>query len=234
MEYETYYKAYLGILNSKDNQCFISVCRDMPINNNYYYPLLETEINGRKIVSLSPSLYESDFLSSSFHEIKSKAYNILQKKYNGLAEKLFCRYCLERNLTSVSNNAVILDLQHKKYFMNSGKNKNTSFKEQKWQALMPYIKEQKVFAQIKDDKIVSMCRVSDVYCKGANLYVYTDEKYRQQGYGKNVVSLAARSCQEKKLLPVYFAEQSNVASIKLVTSLGFDLKSKECCFCYTK
>lgn len=90
MEYETYYKAYLGILNSKDNQCFISVYRDMPINNNYYYPLLETEINGRKIVSLSPSLYESDFLSSSFQEIKSKAYNILQKKYNGLAEKLFC------------------------------------------------------------------------------------------------------------------------------------------------
>ena len=51
MEYETYYKAYLGILNSKDNQCFISVYRDMPINNNYY-PLLETEINGRKIFYL--------------------------------------------------------------------------------------------------------------------------------------------------------------------------------------
>lgn len=89
MEYETYYKAYLGILNSKDNQCFISVYRDMPINNNYYYPLLETEINGRKIVSLSPSLYESDFLSSSFHEIKSKAYNILQKNITDWQKSFF-------------------------------------------------------------------------------------------------------------------------------------------------
>lgn len=57
--------------------------------------------------------------------------------------------------------------------------------------------------------------------------VYTSPNYRKKGYGKEVVKACINWCQQNNLLPIYLVEEENTNSIKLVESLGLELKSHE-------
>ncbi|NBI05588.1 GNAT family N-acetyltransferase [Senegalia massiliensis] len=57
--------------------------------------------------------------------------------------------------------------------------------------------------------------------------VFTYPKYRNQGYGKQVVKGYINWCLDKDILPIYLVDIENIPSIKLAESLGFEIKSTE-------
>jgi predicted GNAT family acetyltransferase len=56
----------------------------------------------------------------------------------------------------------------------------------------------------------------------ADIGVLTHPKYRQKGLGRLVVSALSQASIEEDLIPQYWTLKENLASLKLVTSLGFE------------
>ena len=227
MKFVNYYTQYIGITEKNEKNVFFSKFRDFPINKHYYYPVIRSLYNNREYLSLSPSLQ-----NLSDRNIKDIAV-VLSQIHKDIAVKNFFRFSLHKKLNnSKITDVVLVKQEHKPFFMNSGKNLNPDFKEQKWKELQTFIDRGYFFATIKENKFVSSCRISDIYCGGANLVVYTDENFRCCGYGKEVVKLAANYCIQYNLLPVYYVETDNTASVKLAKSLNFSLCAEEESICY--
>ncbi len=233
MDYISNYKAFLGVKNPDD--FYVSaIYRDLPINGTFYYPLIETKFSDKTIISVSPSFYTAEFKDLSLNVLKSETYKQIQKRHPQCIKKEFIRFFIEKPTSVFQNNAITLDFSHKNFFMKTGKNLDTAFKENRWKKIEKLIEQKRIFAQIKDKKIVSMCKISDIYCDIANLYVYTDENYRHCGFGKNVVALACDQCLKNNLIPTYFDESKNTASLNLARAINFKQLSTEHCLCYIK
>ena len=233
IDYDFFYRQYLGC-ESTDNSYVKSIYRDKPINKDYYYPFIKSLYQSKQIISVSPQIYRVAYAGLSIDKISYLSLKKLEKLFPEVNKKSFYRYSFDNKIDNISNSTQILQDKHKEFFMQSGKNLNPVFKEEKWLKLKENIVQQNMFVELCDNKIVSSCKISDIYCGAANLYVYTDEKYRNCGFGKKVVSMAVKICFERGLLPVYFVEKNNIASVKLVTSLGGRLFSEEECFCVVK
>lgn len=231
--FDVYYKKYIGC--DEDNSTYVkSIYRDRPINKNYYYPLIKSLYQNKTVISVSSQVYCEEYKSQSVDAIYSLSLKRLLSLYPKAVEKQFNRYSFGKDTITSSSSVHVLKDEHKDFFMRTGKNLDPVFKEKKWQELENNVKQQNMFIEICDNKIVSSCKISDVYCDAANLYVFTDEKYRKRGFGKNVVSMAIKYCLNNNLLPIYFAETCNLSSIALATSLGFTLQSKEKCACVVR
>lgn len=232
MNYIEYYKDFLGI-NNNENILFSSPCRNMPINNDFYYPLIISNFN--KTISVSPDFYQDIAKLEVNDDFALNSLEIIKRKIPQAEIKKFFRFSTNKvNTTLKPNNAFVIKENHKNIFMKTGKNLDPIFKEKKWLQLKPYIDKEHFFAIIKDEKIVSSCKISDIYCNGANLFVFTDESYRGFGYGKEVVNLAITQCLKNNLLPIYFVEKNNLASINLAKSVGFEQKNEEISICFKK
>ena len=88
-------------------------------------------------------------------------------------------------------------------------------------------KEVLQFILLSDRKIVSMCKISDINFSGGNIVVWTDSNYRNKGFGKQVLAEAVKWCINNKIIPIYWVDSQNTASINLADSLGFKTKSEE-------
>ena len=225
MTFADYYAQYLGLTPKKAGNIFFSSFRDLPINQNYYYPLIKSLYQGQEYYSLSPSLKGELCIPP---EIMIK--KLLQKNSN-LTFRRFLRFTSDVYRAEKYDNIVMVTQEHKSLFMCSGKVQELSRKEQKWESLQNFIKRGHFFAAIQDDKFVASCKISDTYCGGANLVVFTDENYRHRGLGKQLVRHTANYCLQQGLLPIYYVEESNQASINLIKSLCFDLMAMEESLC---
>ena len=111
--------------------------------------------------------------------------------------------------------------------MNLIKNKDEEEKMLIWTKIKEEIKEGRKFVIIKEDRIVSSAKISDVDFSGGNIVVYTDFQYRKLGHGKQVVKKSIDWCLEKHILPIYLVDIENRPSVSLAESLGFEIMSKE-------
>ena len=82
-----------------------------------------------------------------------------------------------------------------------------------------------------DNKIASMAFTSDIYNIGANIVVSTNKEYRKKGYGKSTVAALTNSILENQLLPIYFVNVNNEASINLAKSLQYEKMALEIVVC---
>ena len=141
----------------------------------------------------------------------------------------------DTKLNITGNDAVLLNKNNKKYFMNTGKKSNdVSFKEKKWKELKNIIDTEMIYIIKTENKITSMAYVSDIFAEGANIVVSTDEKNRRKGYGKKVVAQLTNSIIERKLLPIYFVNINNKPSINLTKSLEYINIADEIVVCVKK
>lgn len=232
MHFDLFYKEFIGF-NDKN---YISSCiqRTKPLNENFYYPFIKTLYKNKVYISASPEIHEKIKESGEDDKDIFVFLKYIQMRHPSAKIKKFLRFSGAHLRPDYHGDAVIFREEHKPFFMRSGKNLDPDFKEKKWQQLKPYLEQQHFFAVLKDNKMVSSCKISDICGRGANLIVYTDENYRQKGYGKQVVHLAAEQCLLQNLIPIYFAEENNTASIHLARSLNFELKAEETSICYTK
>lgn len=173
-----------------------------------------------------------DFTLLSNNEIISIFQSIFSNILENFEVKEMYRMCKDTKLNISNNNAVILNNYTKQYFINTGKKPNDiNFKEKKWSQLKYILDSEMIYIVPIDNKIASMAFTSDIYNIGANIVVSTNKEYRKKGYGKSAVAALTNSILENQLLPIYFVNVNNEASINLAKSLQYEKMALEIVVC---
>ena len=217
--------------------------REVPLNKEFFYPLIYTKYNGEIYISVSNQYYnfvlnnikDIDFTKLDNKHIIAFFKKIFSDVLENFEVKEMYRMYRETKLNITGNDAVLLNESNKKYFINTGKKSNdVSFKEKKWKELKNIIDTEMIYIIKTENKITSMAYVSDIFAEGANIVVSTDEKNRRKGHGKKVVARLTNSIIERKLLPIYFVNINNKPSINLAKSLGYINIADEIVVCFKK
>lgn len=173
-----------------------------------------------------------DFTLLSNNEIISIFQSIFSNILENFEVKEMYRMCKDTKLNISNNNAVILNNYTKQYFINTGKKANDiNFKGKKWSQLKYILDSEMIYIVPIDNKIASMAFTSDIYNIGANIVVSTNKEYRKKGYGKSAVAALTNSILENQLLPIYFVNVNNEASINLAKSLQYEKMALEIVVC---
>lgn len=80
---------------------------------------------------------------------------------------------------------------------------------------------------VRDDKIVSLGYVSNKNIYGANIVIQTLDDYRGKGYGKMIVEKISRDLLKDGIMPIYWVNENNPASLRLAESIGFKTMALE-------
>lgn len=83
------------------------------------------------------------------------------------------------------------------------------------------------FCILNQDEIVSTCNAYHVCSHMAEVDVFTNNNYRNQGYGTIVVDAFVEYCKKKKLLAVWNADKGNEISQHLAQKCGFEYTYEE-------
>lgn len=223
ISFNDYYLNYLGLKNNfiHSNKKIIiikSVFRDYPINRKFFYPLISTEYQGKEIFSCSQKLNIPKATSKEhlqFNEILNRNPDLLQK--------YMYRFTKERDNEKRKTSSQLLT----KTLIDKIEFNSTAEKEIFLERKKAIITQKRQYVLIKNKTIISTAFLSDIYCQGANIVVYTNPNFWGRGYGREVVRNCINWCFENNLIPVYLVNKENKASIKLALSLKFKLKCKE-------
>lgn len=153
-------------------------------------------------------------------EIKNYIKIFLQNKIQHFRIKEMYRMYKKESKNDIDISKVIsINNEQKKEYFNSFKIiKDDVYKEKKWKEIS---KNNFLNGIIKDNKIVSMGYISDINYGMGNIVIQTIEEYQNRGYGKMVVEKISQEALKNGVLPIYWVENKNIASIKLAESLGF-------------
>lgn len=158
-------------------------------------------------------------------ELKHLLGDFFKDKLHNFKIKEMYRMALVNKLNIDTANVIEITDKYKKEFLNSfNKNKNETFKEKKWDEL---INNKYINGILKDESIASMGYISNIENHGANIIIQTKDNYKNNGYGKSVVSKICNDVLDDNLIPIYWVETNNIPSINLAKSLGFKPMVKE-------
>lgn len=187
--------------------------------NVFYYPVVISKYNnGEKIIidskyskDLSELLYNKDRKSLLTEYFYSKKINVkIQEMYRMKKDCL-----VDVNI----ENVVSFNENNKEAYFNAFEHTNDiNYKQLKWEKMVKY---KYIYGVIEDNKFVSIGFVSNIDENGANIVIETKEKYRKKGYGKAVVEKISRDLIRDNIVPIYWVNKENIASINLAKSLGF-------------
>lgn len=227
------YYDFLGLENKYNINDIIltsSKNREILLGGKFYYPIIETNINNKIIISCSPRYFEN--LKKYLKNIEHK--DILEKfasKYLDKYEiKIMYRLAKDSEESKINcENVILIDESQKDFFYNIvKKEKNEKYKEEKWKEFnkikAPYGIN---YGVIKDEKIVSLGYVSNVINNMANIVIQTEESYRNNGLASKVVEKISRKCLKRKLIPTYWVSKENIISQKVAKNDGFKFLAKE-------
>ncbi|CQR74358.1 hypothetical protein SOV_24820 [Sporomusa ovata DSM 2662] len=231
-----YYDKYLGIsMSNKHPKIYPCKQRNKLLARNYFQHLIITNREGL-IYSIEPLFY-SQFKMYIDIEKYSEINESLILLINNFFNKRFGNYKIRKMLRLTTANdlkflqstcARKLTIGDKDIFLNSGNKSNTKpYKERKWDAIKAMIREERAFVYVHQNQILSLAIVSNIDFNGGNIVVNTVPEYRNFGYGKLVVSKAAKWCLENDVLPIYWVDSLNVNSLKLALSIGFQIMAEE-------
>jgi hypothetical protein len=241
-DFKNYYFSFLGVNNIDNNSINIcaSALRCKPTNQYFYYPVIVSYFDNYIIVSIQPKYFKElkVILYKNNKNIKNIA-SILNDFFKTKIEKFQIKTMLRMVKLDDSKintaGSLILDNSLKECFMNTGnKANNKEFKEKKWQEISRLIDLERYYVYPIENKIASICFISNINFFGGNIVVLTQTKYRNRGYAKSTVSKAIGWCFANKILPIYYVEQNNINSLKLAKSLNFKEMAKEIVVCYNK
>lgn len=242
---DKYYYNFLDIEKAKKvNDIFYikTSNRDNILNKAFEYPLIISNYNNEIYVSISDKYYDGflnyikdiDMKNITEQELYKKIKNYFSNILDTFEIKTMYRMYRTTKIYRNFSKAILLNEITKKYFMNTGeKAKDNNYKENKWQSMKYLTDQQMVYIISNDEKIDSIAYISDVFNGGANIVVNTDEKYRNQGYGKSVVTEVCNYAIDNDLIPIYFVNKENKASVKLAESLCFKIIATEVVLCIT-
>ncbi len=225
-KFDEYYYKYLGY---DDKNSFFCSKNDNFKVNGFMYPMIISYYKDNVICSLSNEYYGS--MKNTF-EIDKNVFEIEKylTDFFSKADENFVIQRMKRMSKIKDANISISDVtciseEYKKFFFNSFiHNKDEEYKQLKWEKLQ---KNKYINGIIKDNKIVSLGFVSNINCGGANIVIQTVEEYRNNGYGKKIVEKISQDLLRDGILPIYWVNEKNIASMRLAESIGFQTKATE-------
>lgn len=238
-QYDTYYKNYLCI-NEDDlkNNITIFPCpqRDKPVNLIFINNLIITKIDNKMVFSISPKFYTEFCKYIEKVEITNiDDDNFLMAIDDFFADYLENYYIRQMYRLTVNEDQFrypthldkVMKISDKEGYLKLIGTRGRKYKEKQWQKRKRIIKDGCFFIIFKNNEIASRAIISDIDFNGANIVVVTHPKYRQKSYGKAVVAKTVKYCFKNNKIPIYWVASSNIPSIRLAESLGFQMKSKE-------
>jgi len=235
VDFKKYYNDYLGIDEKQfksGKRVFSSVQRNVPLNFQYVYKMIATVLEDSVVFSIAPEFYNSftKFINGknieSLKQVIEVSHDFFQSKLNDFKVRQVYRLTLKEENTTNLYNGQAIQLK-KSILFESNKNMNEKEKIMIWNKRRKEIEEGRKYVVLIENNIVSSAKISDIDFLGGNIAVFTDPKYRNQGYGKQVVKGCINWCLDKDILPIYLVDIENIPSVKLAESLGFEIKSTE-------
>ncbi|MBS4535336.1 GNAT family N-acetyltransferase [Clostridium sp. D2Q-14] len=234
-DFWNYYYSYLGV-EEKDLKVskLIFKCnqRDKPINNWYLYPLVVTNIGAEFICSISPKYARTfrKFISTCNYHNFEELYGLLDIYFNDKLDDYNIRKMYRLTIEDTrlrefnKSRAIILT---REVLMKGLKNTTLKEKQDIWSRKKEEVEQGRQYVILNDENIVSYCKVSNIDFGGGNLVVWTEPEYRGRGYGKEVVIAATKWCIENDILPIYWVDSDNLASLNLAKALNYKIYSEE-------
>lgn len=216
---------------------FNSPNRKITFSFYYIQYLIVTTFQGRIVFSQHPD-YHSEFVrifennnekylsEALFQQIDDffMDYNIQHRMQRML------RFSADASQLHTSENlhqVEALSDSTKELFFQLFKKRGMKYKEKQWEIFKNVVREGRFFYLSVNNQIASYAYISDIVENGGNIVVATSPEFRNQGFGKAVVSTAKAWCFEHGVVPVYLVSCENTPSIRLAESLGFDRKAEE-------
>ena len=226
MEYNLFWNSYYKYLEIKDDEKISLRKRKEIINNKFHYPIIISFMNNKMFYSVEKNYYEKFLKDININsminkeEIKNYIKILLQNQMQHFRIKeMYRMYKNEgKNDIDISRVISINNGQKKEYFNSFKIRRDDVYKEKKWKEIS---KNNFLKGIIKDNKIVSMGYISNINYGMGNIVIQTIEEYQNRGYGKMVVEKISQEALKNSILPIYWVENKNIASIKLAESLGF-------------
>lgn len=232
MEYLKYYCDYLNInteLLNKGSFIFESTQRNKPICFYYYHWIIVSRFNGIAVVSIAPH-FDKVFSKYNIKNRELRDVELLTNMFSSELDDFNVRNMYRMGLVSDKykqvNTEMVIQLKsiHKDIYFNTIASISDDFvKEHKWNLRKEQIDQGRIFVIIEDEKIISQAVISDINFNGGNISVWTLEEYSGKGYGKSVTAAAVQWCVNNDILPVYLVDKSNIPSLSIAKSVGFEV-----------
>ena len=235
--FQRYYFKYMGItpqdLAGRKN-IFSSSQRERPLNNWYFQHLIVTNVNNINVFSIVPGMYK-DFKGyiTPFKDMDiSEMTGVLRVFFDGKFEDYSIRKMYRMTLDSAPKDLMVDNIAvklTKEILINNLQSISINHDEinEIWCRKKNEVNQGRQYVILDKSKIVSYCKVSNIDYNGGNLTVYTQEKYRNRGYGKSVSIEAIKWCDDNGIIPIYWVDEKNATSVALAKSLGFKIMSEE-------
>jgi len=236
--FHSYYLEFLGASDQKleaGQRVFPSELRSKPDSELSFniHDLIVAEYQDTLIHSINPNLENSyrpvapsEPSDDLFAQVDDAFFGISPYGHYWISE--WYRYSISHGFDD-DPDVVVLNHSHRELIEESKKaRRGKLYRNWIWEkAYSPLLSEGRVFALVKDGKIVSRSSASDIPSGAANIDIWTHEDYRRQGYGSKCVRQVVNWCIKNDRSPVYLASTSNTASIRLAEELGFTRFARE-------
>ncbi|SDD56638.1 GNAT family N-acetyltransferase [Sporomusa acidovorans] len=235
-EFFCYYNKYLGV-NTSNGYHKIYACdqRNKPLARYFFQHLII--VNRKKLIfSIAPHLYKEfkAYIDTEKYQrinegLIKKIDDFFKDKFANYSIRKMARLAVDNDLKFLQSNQVRqLTKDDKNIFLNSGNKANSkTYKENKWNIIEELVHKGRVFVYIYENRILSWAEISNIDFSGGNIVVNTVPEYRNLGYGKLVVSEAARWCFQNNVLPIYWVDLLNNNSLRLANRIGFKKMAEE-------
>ena len=221
---------YFKYLNYDGNENFVCSKDRENCINVFYYPIIIAFYNNKIIYSISPTYYE-DFKKKFKKENLTNKDEIVEflKKYfkdgNISIQEMIRMTKTEKNNIDVSSVININEKNKDLYYNSFEYNRDLKYKEKKWKKISDF---KYIYGIVRDNKIASLGFVSNIDYNAGNIVIQTKDYYQNRGYGKKIVEKISRSLLKHNIMPIYWVNIENKASIKLANIMEMNLPSKTC------
>lgn len=217
---DSYYTEFMGVEVERINQgkvIFESKYRDLPLNDKYYYPIIQTDYFGQTILSVSPAHFkEIESLYKRKDESLELAIEEFLKNHPNHKIRRMHRYAYQ-STTRVETTSQRMTLKDVDKLDFGG---DFNFDEYRRRKEMIFREGRQFFVEV-GNKVASIGFVSEIRCGGGNIVVTTLKDYQGKGYAKEVVKGCINWCIENNVMPIYLVENSNFISKKIPQRLSF-------------
>lgn len=211
-EFDKFYWEYLGLDNGMEmDGCLLcrSEHRNEPLNKRYYYRVIVTDFDGKRVVSCPP-----DLQGEKLKKLCAAAGgNVLEEAGRALQAP-----------DGFSGGFMYRMVRDGKGELKGGGQSNSGADTH---IVFHYLPEMKKFLAVSGQDLAGYCKISDVYGGYGNIVVWVKEKYRRQGIAAELAARTILQCGQDGIIPMYVVRASNIPSIALAKKLGFYTAQKE-------
>lgn len=197
--YNIYYSNYIGY--DYKNTIVSNKNLEIPINKNYNYLAIITNINNKEIISINNKYY------NDYHEFyKNKKF--LYKNNIEIIKEFFISKNIKINIRNM-------------YRMSTNKPLNFTDTE------IVFNENKKKCAILKNKNIISYAKISNIDYNGANIVIHTEYNYRNKGYATKLLFFLTNYCLNNNLIPIFLVDINNKASLSVAKKCNYKIMNKE-------